>query len=208
MKKGFFNRLLQNTRKPEGFWGRVIIRSMNTGHTPLSTCGLSLMEWQPEWTVLDIGCGGGANLKRMLRFCPKGKVYGIDYSEVSIACSQKKLGKESGRRGFVKYGLADNIPFEAGSFDAVTAFESVYFWGDLQKCFQEVTRVLKPGGRFLICCEASDPSDTTWTERIEGMTVYSPDELRRILENPGFTDIRVYNKGKSICITSVSGFRR
>jgi len=33
-------------------------------------------------------------------------------------------------------------------FDAVTAFETVYFWPDLLRCFREVWRVLKPGGAF------------------------------------------------------------
>ena len=57
-------RCLQNTRKPEGFLGRMMLRGMNGGHTPSATGGLS--------RVLDIGCGGGANIARLLRLCPQG----------------------------------------------------------------------------------------------------------------------------------------
>lgn len=41
--------------------------------------------------------------------------------------------------------------FTDASFDAVTAFETIYFWPDLPKCFREVYRVLKPGGTFCGC---------------------------------------------------------
>lgn len=175
---------------------------MNLGHAPLSRWGLSFLEWQPQWTVLDIGCGGGANLSRMLRLCPQGKVYGLDYSQVSVDCSCRKNRKALGSRCFVECGTADSIPWQDGMFDVVTAFETVYFWGDLNRCFKEVARVLRPEGRFLICCEASDPADTTWTSRIDGMKVYGPEDLRRMLELTGFSDIRVYTKGRSICIVA------
>ena len=50
-------------------------------------------------------------------------------------------------------GSVEHMNFTDASFDVVTAFETVYFWPGLPKCFQEVYRVLKPGGIFLICNE-------------------------------------------------------
>ena len=77
-KKNFLNKVLQNTSCPQGFWGRMILRGMNRFHASLANRGMMQVEWQPEWNVLDIGCGGGANLKRLLNLCPKGNIYGID----------------------------------------------------------------------------------------------------------------------------------
>ena len=65
-------RCLQNTRKPEGFLGRMMLRGMNGGHTPIATWGLSLIRPADDARVLDIGCGGGANIARLLRLCPQG----------------------------------------------------------------------------------------------------------------------------------------
>lgn len=48
------------------------------------------------------------------------------------------------------------LPYGDGAFDLVTAFETVYFWPDLEKAFQEILRTLKPGGRFLLVCETDD----------------------------------------------------
>ena len=55
--------------------------------------------------------------------------------------------------------------FAGDWFDAVTAFETVYFWPDLTQCFREVYRVLKPGGDILICNESSGDmdKDKKWT---------------------------------------------
>ena len=59
-------------------------------------------------------------------------------------------------------------------FDAVTAFETIYFWPDLPQCFREVYRVLKPSGTFLICNESNGDTDKDekWTEIIGGMIIY------------------------------------
>ncbi len=204
----FINRLLQNTRKPEGFWGRFMMTGMNIGHAPLSNWGMSLLKWQPEWSVLDIGCGGGANLAKLMKLCPQGKVYGVDYSRDSVRFSMRHNRKELGQRCFVEQACADSLPFAAGSFDAVTAFETIYFWGDLEKCFNETARVLRPGGNFLICCEASDPSNTQWTDRIEGMRIYEEEELRATLSTSGFSDIRTFRKGSFFGMTAKKNLPR
>ena len=89
-------------------------------------------------------------------------------------------------------------------FDAVTAFETVYFWPDLLQCFREVHRVLKPGGTFLICNESSGDTDKDekWTEIISGMTIYSGDELKTFLENAEFCNVQIHkNKIGWLCVT-------
>jgi hypothetical protein len=50
-----------------------------------------------------------------------------------------------------------------------------------------VRRVLKPGGSFLICNEANDPANETWSDKIDGMRIYSGHELTRLLLDNGFT---------------------
>ena len=76
-------------------------------------------------------------------------------------------------------------------FDAVTAFETVYFWPDLPRCFREVYRVLKPGGTFLIC-----------NEIIGGMTIYKDIELKAYLEQAGFHEVQIHKKKGWLCITA------
>jgi len=200
-KKNFLNKVLQNTSCPQGFWGRMILRGMNRFHASLANRGMKQVEWQPEWNVLDIGCGGGANLKRLLNLCPKGNIYGIDLSKESVSFAQKYNAKDLDKRCFIQQGDVCSLPYKEEAFDAVTAFETVYFWSPVNKALSEVARVLRKGGCFLISLEASDPElGKMWTERIDGMVVYTPAELEEWLYEAGFSSIRTIRKKEEIHI--------
>ena len=138
-----------NTRRPEGLGGKLMVSMMNVGHRSLAHWGMRFLPLSPDARVLDCGCGGGANIKKLLKRCPQGVVKGIDYSAVSVEKS-RKLNDAAIRAGrcVVWQGSVAEMIFAASWFDAVTAFETVYFWPDLPQCFREVFRVLKPGGVF------------------------------------------------------------
>jgi SAM-dependent methyltransferase len=108
-RKSLINRILQNVRKPEGFFGRMILWGMNQGHASLAHWGMSCMEWHQGWNVLDIGCGGGANLAQILKYCPQGKAFGIDISPESVAFARKRNRRQLGTRCFVEQGVSINF---------------------------------------------------------------------------------------------------
>lgn len=130
---------------------------------------------------------------------------GIDYSPVSVAKANKvNRGAVSIHRCVVLQGNVADMIFASEWFDAVTAFETVYFWPDLLQSFKEIYRVLKSGGTFLICNESSGDTDKDekWTEIIGGMTIYSGDELKTFLENAGFCNVQIHkNKMGWLCVT-------
>ena len=87
----------ENTRKPEGFGGKIMVAMMNVGHSAVARWGLRFLELAPDAKVLDCGCGGGANIRKLLKKCPQGIVKGIDYSPVSVEKS-KKVNEAPSRR--------------------------------------------------------------------------------------------------------------
>jgi SAM-dependent methyltransferase len=171
--------------------GRAMLKFMNLCHAPLTNWGLKLVNIQDGWTMLDIGCGGGATLQRLLRKSKGAAVYGIDISEESVAKAKKVNAGVLNKQVFVCQGSAEKLPYEDGKFDLVTAVETVYFWPNLPGCLQEVRRVLKQGGKFAIMVEVVD-GDSMWTNVVEGMTAYSPDELKSMLDDAGFIQTEIY----------------
>ena len=200
---GFF----ENTRKPQGFGGKIMVKMMNSGHSKLAKWGFTKIYAKSNAKVLDIGCGGGANIANWLAKCTNGHVTGIDYSKVSVEES-KKLNAIAIKQGKcdIVYGDVSSMPFDEESFDCVSAFETVYFWTDLEKSFAEVNRVMKSGGTFLICNESdgTNSADEKWAKKIGGMKIYNEEQLYTALENAGFCNIKSYVNAKKhwLCIVA------
>ena len=196
----------ENTRKPVGLGGKLMVAMMNLGHSPVARWGLQFLNAAPDAKVLDCGCGGGANLRKLLKRCPNGTVIGIDYSSVSVEKSKRLNAKAiSEGRCCVLEASVTALPFEDNKFDVVTAFETVYFWPGLVDCFREVYRVTKTGGIFLICNEVTGDTDKNdkWTQIISDMTIYRDVQLKTALEEAGFTDIKIHKNAHQdwLCVT-------
>lgn len=198
---------LMNTRKPEGRGGALALSVMNVAHSSMAKWGLSQLPVKSDATILDVGCGGGKNIARMLEMAPQGKVYGLDYSIVSVDAS-RKLNSEAieANRSQILQGSVSNIPYSDGMFDVVTAFETVYFWPDFLNDLKEVERVLKLGGTVFICNEVTNVDNKEGTlsglmKMIDAKS-YSPDDFINILGRAGFIDVQI-NMAKNkwlICV--------
>lgn len=198
------NQFFQNTRKPMGLLGKMMLKAMNTGHAKLAEWGFSHLTLREKTHILDVGCGGGANVAKMLEDVPGSIVDGLDYSAESVAYSKKTNIAHLGTRCSIRQGDVAALPYSAGTLDYVTAFETIYFWPDLDAAFREIKRVLKPNGTLLICCEADDPSDTTWTGRIEGMTIHRGEDLKERLLREGYQKVELYHNDKGwMCLTAI-----
>ena len=186
---GFFD----NMRKPQGKLGNIQLKSMNKEHTPVSLWGLKHLNINPDDVILDVGCGGGININRMAKDAKK--VYGIDYSIESVKLS-REVNEKLIDNGQVEIheGNVKDLPFEDNTFDIVTAFETVYFWPDIEKCFGEVKRVLKPGGTFLIGMESngSDNFIMKFWKHLIDMELYTDKEITSFLQNNDFSEITAY----------------
>ena len=63
----------ENTRKPQGFGGKLMTKMMNIGHAKLSQWVFSMISVNSDAAVLDVGCGGGANIVAWLGKCGNGQ---------------------------------------------------------------------------------------------------------------------------------------
>ena len=187
-----FKEFVSQTRKPEGFLGKMMVSGMNTGHAKLADWGFAFLPAIVPERIVDLGCGGGRNAGEMLKKYPKAHVTAVDYSTVSVekAKAYNKAMITAGRC-MIRQGNVSDLRFPAGTFDLATAFETVYFWPGLEKCFGQVAKVLKPGGYFIICNESdgTDPTSLKFEKIIDGMKNYTAEEIKAALKAAGFSEV-------------------
>ena len=102
-------------------------------------------------SALDVCCGtGDLAIELSRRVGPKGSVTGCDFSEPMLDIAREK-GRDAGGAS-LRFEWADalELPYDAESFDAVTAGFGVRNFADLDRGLAELTRVLRPGGRLAI----------------------------------------------------------
>ena len=186
------NNFFSQTRKPEGFLGKMMLGTMNSGHAKLADWGFDhLPEMTPE-SAVDLGCGGGRNAGELLKMFQKAHVTAVDYSALSVekAKDYNKAMIVAGRCKVLQGDVSD-LQLPAGTFDLATAFETVYFWPGIGKCFSQVAKVLKPGGYFMICNESdgTDPTSLKFEKIIDGMKNYTAEEIEAALRTAGFSEV-------------------
>ena len=201
---GLFKKYFNQTRKPEGVLGKAMLAGMNSGHAKLADWGMTAL---PELTVenaLDCGCGAGRNAGMLADTFENAQVTGIDYSEESVKASRKYNKKDD--RITILQGDVSALPFDADTFDLATAFETIYFWPGLEACFSQVYRALKPGGTFLIVNESDglDKTAQTFQKIIDGMNLYTAEEIEAALKAAGFETVAVEHHKKNPWIAVVA----
>lgn len=127
--------------------------------------------------ILDVGCGTGANLIMLSKY---GDAEGVDVSEDALAfCRERGLDQ-------VRLGAGEELPYEDGTFDLVTAFDVVEHMDDDLAGLSEMQRVLRPGGRVLLFVPTFMFLWGLQDDVSNHRRRYRLPELRHVLEKAGF----------------------
>jgi tocopherol O-methyltransferase len=116
----------------------------------------------PGSAVCDVGCGYGATARRLTeRF--GARVVGFTVSRAQAAYAEGLASGQDSPRIFCRDWLDNGLPSE--SFDAVVAIESFAHFGDKSRFLSEAFRVLRPGGRLVVCAWLSGDEPSPWQRR-------------------------------------------
>src|SRR5258708_7162024 len=114
--------------KADGRLGRIVLWRINSSHSRLTDWGLGHVSGGKGDTILDVGCGGGRTMSKLAAIAAEGKVYGVDYSEESVAASTRTNARGiDASRVEIRRGSVSQLPFSDGMFDLVTGVET-HFW--------------------------------------------------------------------------------
>lgn len=188
--------LARQVRKPTSWPGRLFAHLMNSTHRDLTTWGLEHIPFEKNFTILDVGCGGGRTIQQLLALAPEGKVHGIDYAEASVAVATRTNARSiASGRADIRRGNVSNLPYPPETFDVVTAVETHYYWPNLKAGLEDIRRVLKPGGRVLIIAESyrGKPFDVAdrFAMGILGGRLLTVAEHRDALLGAAYADVEV-----------------
>ncbi len=154
--------------------------------------------------VLDIGCGlGGVDL-HLIRGHGAARVIGIDIEDWLIdRC--RALATKHGVDDRAEFMLVEPgpLPFEAGSFDAVTSKDSIIHIADKHALAADIFRVLEPGGVFaasdwLAGYDGEPSAEMQAYIEAEGLdfNLASADTFADALSAAGFVDIEIVDRNE------------
>jgi ubiquinone/menaquinone biosynthesis C-methylase UbiE len=126
--------------------------------------------------VLEVGSGRGGGASYVHRYLKPRTVVGADFSRQAVDLANRRHGRDGLR--YVE-GDAENLPFDAGSFDAVLNVESSHCYPSRPRFFAEVRRVLRPGGVLSLVDMFLDDELAAMPGQLEGagLAVASIDDI-------------------------------
>jgi ubiquinone/menaquinone biosynthesis C-methylase UbiE len=156
------------------------------------------LELKPGSVILDVGTGTGVFLPYLLKNIGKnGKIVALDLAEEMLAKARAKYPDEN-----VEYLHADimDIPIYEEMFDSVVCYSSFPHFQDKHKALNEIRRVMRPGGRVLVCHTSSRDHINGMHSTLPGVEndlLPAPGEMRKLFLNAGFTVIKIEEDSES-----------
>ena len=142
-----------------------------------------LKNHRPEGVLVDLGCGPGYLVAGIAKSLPHLRIIGIDIAEDMIHRATDKLSSlSSNEQVEFRQGDAQKLPFQDSTVDFVVTTLSLHHWRNAQEALDEIYRVLRVGGQFLLFDFRRDGRQLFyWLFRF-AQTFTVPAPLRRINE--------------------------
>lgn len=144
----------------------------------------SLWGVPPRGRALDLGCGPGGLLAEIAGRFPALELLGLDVSREMLSVARERL-KGHSERITLEQGDGSRLPFPDASFDLVVSTLSLHHWDEPEPVLNEIARVLKPGGRFMVFDLRRDVPGGAWVAAWLATKLLAPPPLRKTGEPLG-----------------------
>jgi arsenite methyltransferase len=187
-------------------WGAELYEAVERDELPDAAvlaslgCGnpIAVAELREGETVLDLGSGGGIDvLLSARRVGPTGHAYGLDMTDEMLGLARRNAADAGAENVEFLEGYIEDVPLPDASVDVIISNCVINLSADKHAVFEEMRRVLRPGGRIGISdvLASDDLSPSARAERgslvgcIAGALSF--DEYRSGLEGAGFVEIEI-----------------
>ncbi|HYG37391.1 MAG TPA: class I SAM-dependent methyltransferase [Cytophagales bacterium] len=184
-----FKFLAAQLRKPEGDFGKDLGEKMNVSNKYINNRTLELLNVIENEKVLEIGMGNGYLCNEILMESTSATYTGCDFSELMVeeASARNNFWVKNNRASF-KLSDASKLPFNADYFDKIFTVNTLYFWEDPVEELNEIKRVLKPGGLFILSIRTKRSMENLPFSKY-GFNLYEEQDVLKQLIKVGFSRI-------------------
>ncbi|MCW3168366.1 class I SAM-dependent methyltransferase [Chryseobacterium sp. 09-1422] len=188
--------LAQNLANPQGEKGIQIGEMMHATNIGMTLESIHSLLIEDSEHILEIGHGNAGHLKSFLKIAKDLKYTGIDISE-TMHNEAKNLNSEfKDQADFVLYE-GEKLPFEDEVFDKIFTVNTVYFWKEPVAYLNEIYRVLKDNGTFILTFGQRDFMETLPFTAYD-FTLYSNDEMEELISKTQFKRMKISEKEEEI----------
>ncbi|MGJ6999893.1 class I SAM-dependent methyltransferase [Listeria monocytogenes] len=193
--KPLINYLSEQAANPRGIIGEITTKIWSSYFEDLSKWTISNTEMGDATNILDIGYGGGSNVKNLVELNKNVTIYGVDISKESYKTATN-LNKKAINNGKVKLSIQDValMNYPADFFDIVYAIQTHMYWDNPRKGFEEIYRVMSNEAFFILSSE----KDKIEYHMDEYKTTAS---LTALLKEIGFREVVEKEKGNWVLYT-------
>ncbi|EAC8233344.1 class I SAM-dependent methyltransferase [Listeria monocytogenes] len=193
--KPLINYLSEQAANPRGVIGEITTKIWSSYFEDLSKWTISNTEMGDATNILDIGYGGGSNVKNLVELNKNVTIYGVDISKESYKTATN-LNKKAINNGKVKLSIQDValMNYPADFFDIVYAIQTHMYWDNPRKGFEEIYRVMSNEAVFILSSE----KDKIEYHMDEYKTTAS---LTALLKEIGFREVVEKEKGNWVLYT-------
>jgi SAM-dependent methyltransferase len=179
--------IVQQFGNPRGLLGRLVgfVMMMRPSNRLRSMLTIQLLDIQPEDHVFEIGFGPGLAIERAAGLASRGKVVGLDRSELMLAqASRRNAAAIQAGRVELHPGGAEQLSRFEKQFDKVFAVNVFMFWDDPVAVLRSLSATMKPGATIAITLQPRSRGATSAEARAGG------ERIAEALRAAGFTDVR------------------
>ena len=181
-------RLIGQFHRPHGLGGHLAgwVMAHRSSNRRRNLWVVSVLDVKPDDRVLEIGFGPGIAIGALSRLVTRGRVFGVDHSDVMVAVATRR-NAAAVRSGRVELRRApvDHLPSFGEPFDKIVAVNSMGFWPDPPRQLEELRGMLRTGGEIAIASQPRCPGASDATAQRAAF------EIRAALEGAGFSHLRV-----------------
>lgn len=188
--------LAQHLANPQGEKGIEIGEMMNATNIGMTLESIKTLLIEDNEHILEIGHGNAAHVKSIVNRAQNIKYTGIDISE-TMHNEAKRLNEPfKDQVDFILYE-GEKLPFGDKTFDKIFTVNTVYFWQQPIEYLNEIYRVLKQTGTFVLTFGQRDFMEKLPFTQFD-FTLYNTDEMEETVSQSHFKRMKISEREEQV----------